>query len=67
VSDVTCVGKYKKEIPYKIKAFKMYKSEITKFPHARSIKSIENQSIQRDIESRLERAEFFQLIKNIID
>ncbi len=57
----------KKEIPHKIKAFKMYKSEITKFPHSRSIESIENQSIQRGIESGLERAESFQLIKNIID
>jgi N-acetylglucosamine malate deacetylase 1 len=55
------------EILYKIKAFKMYKSEITKFPHSRSIKAIENLSIQRGIESGLQNAESFQLIRSIVD
>ena len=55
----------KKELSYKIKAFRMYKSEITKFPHSRSIESIENLSIQRGIESGLQRAESFQLIRSI--
>ena len=57
----------KNEILYKIKAFKMYKSEITKFPHPRSVEAIENLSIQRGIESGLENAESFQLIRSIVD
>jgi LmbE family N-acetylglucosaminyl deacetylase len=57
----------KNEILHKIKAFKMYKSEITKFPHPRSVEAIENLSIQRGIESGLENAESFQLIRSIID
>ena len=52
-------------ISYKIKAFKMYKSEIEKFPHPRSIKSIENLSIQRGIESGLKNAEAFESIRKI--
>ena len=55
----------KKEINQKIKAFKMYTSEVEKFPHPRSITSIENLSIQRGIESGLEYAEAFTLIKKI--
>ena len=55
----------KKEINQKIKAFKMYSSEVEKFPHPRSITSIENLSIQRGIESGLEYAEAFTLIKKI--
>jgi len=55
-----------KEITYKIKAFKMYKSEIENFPHPRSIKAIENLSIQRGIESNLKNAEAFQIIRSII-
>ena len=54
------------EILDKIKAFKMYKSEIQDFPHPRSIKAIENLSIQRGIESGLKNAEAFQIIKSII-
>ena len=57
----------KNEILYKIKAFKMYKSEITKFPHARSVEAIENLSIQRGIESGLQNAESFQMIRSIVD
>lgn len=53
------------QIFHKIKAFKMYKSEIQKFPHSRSIKAIENLSIQRGVESGLENAEAFKLIKKI--
>lgn len=53
------------EIGYKLKAFKMYQTEIRKYPHPRSIESIENLSIQRGIESGLKRAESFQLIKGI--
>lgn len=54
-----------KEISYKIKAFKCYKSEIEEFPHSRSIKAIENLSIQRGIESNLKNAESFELIRSI--
>jgi len=58
--------KINNEITHKIKAFKMYKSEIHDFPHPRSIKAIENLSIQRGIESGLKNAEAFQIIKSII-
>jgi len=54
-----------KQITYKIKAFKMYKSEIEPFPHSRSIKAIENLAIQRGIESGLHRAESFLLVRKI--
>lgn len=53
------------EISQKIRAFKEYKSEIKKFPHARSTKSIENLSIKRGIEVGLKHAEAFQLIREI--
>jgi len=56
-----------KQISHKIKAFKMYKSEIENFPHPRSIAAIENLSIQRGIESGLKNAESFKLIKKISD
>ena len=54
-----------KEISYKIKAFNCYKSEIEKFPHPRSIESIESLSLQRGIESDLKKAESFELIRSI--
>ncbi len=54
-----------KEFSYKIKAFKMYKSEVRKFPHPRSIEAIENLAIQRGVESSLKKAEAFQLIRSI--
>ena len=56
-----------KEFSYKLKAFKMYKSEVMKFPHPRSIEAIENLAIQRGVECSLKKAEAFQLIRNIID
>jgi len=56
-----------KEFPYKIKAFKCYKTEIEKFPHPRSLTSIKNLAIQRGIESGLKKAESFQIIRKIID
>ena len=54
-----------KEISFKVKAFKCYKTEIEKFPHSRSIKAIENLSIQRGVESNLKNAESFELIRSI--
>ena len=52
-----------KEFPYKIKGFKMYKSEIEEFPNPRSIAAIENLAIQRGIESGTRKAEAFELIR----
>ena len=54
-----------KEFLYKLKAFKMYKSEVMKFPHPRSIEAIENLAIQRGVECSLKKAEAFELIKKI--
>ena len=45
----------------------MYKSEVMKFPHPRSIEAIENLAIQRGVECSLKKAEAFQLIRNIVD
>jgi len=53
------------ELSYKIKAFKKYSTEIEKFPHTRSIEAIESLALHRGFESGLERAESFQLIRNI--
>ena len=54
-----------KEFSYKLEAFKMYKSEVMKFPHPRSLISIENLAIYRGVEAGLKRAEAFQLIRSI--
>lgn len=54
-----------KQFPDKIRAFKQYKSEIEKFPHPRSIESVENISIQRGIESGLTKAEAFNVLRVI--
>jgi len=56
-----------KEFSYKLEAFKMYKSEVMKFPHPRSIEAIENLAIQRGVECSLKKAEAFQLIRYIVD
>ena len=55
-----------RELSIKVKAFRFYKSEIMKFPHPRSVKSIENLAIIRGIESGLCRAEAFHLIRSIL-
>jgi len=54
-----------KEFKYKIKAFKMYTTEQQKFPFPRSLKGIESLAIQRGIESGLNKAEAFKLIRKI--
>ena len=54
-----------KEFKYKIKSFRMYKSELRPFPHSRSLKAIENLAIQRGIESGTKKAEAFELIRFI--
>jgi LmbE family N-acetylglucosaminyl deacetylase len=54
-----------KEFSYKIKAFQVYKSEVEKFPHPRSIKSIESLATQRGIQAGVQKAEAFELIKCI--
>jgi len=56
-----------KELSFKLKAFKQYKSEINPFPHQRSLKFIESLSHVRGVESGLKNAEAFQLIRNIIN
>jgi len=56
-----------KEISVKIKSFKIYKNEVMKFPHPRSVEAIENLAIQRGIECGLKHAEAFQLIRSILD
>ncbi|MDE2589137.1 MAG: PIG-L family deacetylase, partial [Patescibacteria group bacterium] len=53
------------EMTHKIRALKIYKSEIGKFPHPRSIKAIESLAMYRGVESGLIRAEAFELIRNI--
>ena len=54
-----------KQFVHKIKAFKMYKSEIMKFPHPRSLKAIENLAIMRGIDCNSEKAEAFHLVHSI--
>jgi LmbE family N-acetylglucosaminyl deacetylase len=53
------------ELDYKIKAMKCYKSELNQYPHPRSLKAIENLSIQRGIESGVKNAEAFQIIRSV--
>ena len=53
------------EIDFKIKALKIYKSEINKFPHPRSIESVQSLAKIRGVESGLKFAEGFRLIRNI--
>lgn len=55
------------EMQFKIKAFKKYDSEVMKFPHPRSIESVENLAIQRGIECGHKKAEAFNLIRSISD
>lgn len=55
----------RRELRYKIKAFKCYKSEIENFPHPRSTKAIENLSILRGVESSMKNAEAFCIIRSI--
>ncbi len=54
-----------KEFSFKLKAFKMYKSEVTKFPHPRSLEAIENLAVYRGIQVGLKKAEAFKLIHSI--
>ncbi len=54
-----------KTLRYKIDAFNCYKSEIKKFPHPRSIETIESLSKIRGMESGLKNSEAFRLIRSI--
>lgn len=56
-----------KEFKIKLKGFRCYKSEIRKFLHPRSIKSLETIAIQRGIESGCKKSEAFKLIREIKD
>ncbi len=50
---------------FKIKAYKAYKTEIRKFPHPRSLQSIESLAKIRGIEAGLQKAEAFYLVRQI--
>ena len=54
-----------KQIKYKIKAFKNYKSEIRKFPHPRSVKAIIALSNLRGSEVSITHAEAFQVFRSV--
>ena len=56
-----------KEFKTKIRALRTYKSEIRKFPHPRSVKSLESMAVYRGIQSGLIKAEAFKMIRNTID
>ena len=53
----------KNELENKIKAMKLYKNEIRKFPHPRSIENIKNSAYKWGSVSGLDAAEAFQLIR----
>jgi LmbE family N-acetylglucosaminyl deacetylase len=55
-----------KQFEYKIKALKMYKSEVMKFPHPRSIKAIENLAGYRGVQAGLLQAEAFETVHEIV-
>ena len=55
-----------KELQTKIKALKMYKSEIRKFPHPRSFDAIKALAMYRGIQSNLKYAEGFECIRSTI-
>ena len=49
----------------KIKALEAYKNELGSFPHPRSLESLEALAIKRGIESGLNKAEAFCIIRKI--
>ena len=53
----------KNELANKIKAIRLYKNEIRKFPHPRSVENIQNSARKWGTVSGLETAEAFQLIR----
>ena len=55
-----------KQFEYKIKAFKMYKSEVMKFPHPRSIKAIKILASYRGVQAGLLQAEAFETVHEIV-
>ena len=56
-----------KEFADKIKSFQIYKSEVEKFPHPRSIEAIESLATLRGVESGLRKAEAFRVIRSVFD
>ena len=56
-----------KTVVLQVNERKFNKSEIEKFPHPRSIQSIETLSLHRGMESNLKNAESFELIRSIRD
>ena len=55
----------KKELQYKIKAIKVYKNEIRKFPHPRSIDALDAIAKRWGSVSGFEAAEAFELIREL--
>lgn len=55
----------KKFIKKKIKAFSLYKEEVRKYPHSRSLKGIETLAKIRGLQNGIEYAEAFQIVKKI--
>ena len=55
-----------KELPYKLKAIKEYKNEIQEFPHPRSLKAIEANSVRWGSLSGLKAAEPLELVSSRI-
>ena len=53
------------EFRFKIKAYKMYKREVAKFPHPRSVIAIESLAIQRGVQAGFKKAEAFKLVYSI--
>ena len=55
-----------KEIETKIKAMKIYKSELKKFPHPRSVEAIRALAMKRGSEAGLKSAEAFMIVREIL-
>ena len=55
----------KKFIKKKIKAFSLYKEEVRKYPHSRSLKGIETLAKIRGLQNGIEYGEAFQIVKKI--
>ena len=54
-----------KNLELKIKALKLYKMEMRKFPHPRSLEAVEYLAKLRGSQSGLEAAEAFKIIREV--
>lgn len=55
----------KKFIKKKLKAFSLYREEVRKYPHSRSLKGIETLAKIRGLQNGIEYGEAFQIVKKI--